>query len=195
MNNRSTSLLIDPHPCGHIVYPYTDETHVTEAVAVFAGAGLSRNEGVILVMSADHCTPIRKRLEIEGYDVDALESSGQLACEEAESLMEQFMVGGMPDETLFKNAIAPIIERAARSADGGRRPVRVFGEMVSLLWGDDTAAADRLEQLWNDVIETHSVALLCTYSLNGRKQSSLPHELLRSHSHCITGVNALGTGD
>jgi hypothetical protein len=25
MNAKGASILVNPHPCGHIVYPYTDE--------------------------------------------------------------------------------------------------------------------------------------------------------------------------
>lgn len=37
------------HPCGHIVYPYTDETLVWQAVCLFACAGQRDGEGVILI--------------------------------------------------------------------------------------------------------------------------------------------------
>jgi hypothetical protein len=62
--------------------------------------------------------------------------------------------------------------------------VRAFGEMVSLLWRVDTAAAVRLEELWNNVIEEHELALLCTYSLNGSDaHGALPACLVTPHSH------------
>lgn len=195
MNNRSAFLLKDPHPCGHIVYPYTDEAHVSAAVVLFAGAGLTSDEGVVLIMAADHCVPIKVRLEAEGFNIDALEATGQLTCMEAEKLMQEFMVGGMPDEELFKEAVVPIIEKAVHfRSDRTPARVRVFGEMVSLLWGENTEAAERLEQLWNDVIEIHSVALLCTYALSGRR-TSLPAELIACHSHHVTGPVAAETAE
>lgn len=184
MNGKSASILCNPHPCGHIVYPYTDEAHVTEAVCLFASSGLTQDEAVVLVMTSAHCEPIRKRLEQEGFDLASLEASGQLTCLDAEELLRRFMIDGMPDETLFKNAVGLIINRA-RASGGNDHPriVRVFGEMVSLLWGESVAAADRLENLWNDAIETHSVAVLCTYTLDGCSPSAFPEQLLASHSH------------
>ena len=51
---------------------------------------------------------------------------------------------------------------AARGA--GRR----FGEMVALLWADGNYdAAIRLEELWNDLQETYSFSLFCSYPMNG----------------------------
>jgi hypothetical protein len=66
MNAKGAAILVNPHPCGHIVYPYTDEGLVGQAVALFASAGIRDNEGVILIMSADHCDSIKLRLELEG---------------------------------------------------------------------------------------------------------------------------------
>ena len=185
MNGKSASILANPHPCGHIVYPYTDEDHVTEAVCLFVSSGLAQDEAVVLVMTRDHCGPIRRRLEREGFNLDALEASGQLACLDAGELLREFMVNGMPDESLFKNAVGPIIDRArASGGEGHPRMVRVFGEMVSLLWGESVMAADRLEAFWNDIIETYSVAVLCTYALSGAS-GPLPDQLIASHSHTI----------
>ena len=39
--------------------------------------------------------------------------------------------------------------------------------MVSLLWPTNSAAAERLEELGNEVIEEYSTPILCAYSLNG----------------------------
>ena len=62
---------------------------------------------------------------------------------------------------------------------------RVFGEMVNLIWGSHPTATERLEELWNEVIEIHSVPLLCAYSLSG-KLETLPRQLLSCHSYAIS---------
>src|ERR1700681_5096403 len=61
MNAKGAAILLDPHPCCHIVYPYTDESLVGQAVALFASAGLRDGEGVVLIMSCNHCAPIKIR--------------------------------------------------------------------------------------------------------------------------------------
>src|SRR4051812_20305581 len=83
MNAKCASILTNPHPCSHIVYPYTDERLVTEAVCLFASAGFRKNEAVVLIMTAEHCDPIERRLAMEGFDLAALRDSGQLICEDA----------------------------------------------------------------------------------------------------------------
>lgn len=49
MNPKASALLVDPHPCGHIVYPYTDRNLLAQAVCLYASAGLRKNEAVILI--------------------------------------------------------------------------------------------------------------------------------------------------
>jgi KaiC/GvpD/RAD55 family RecA-like ATPase len=184
MNANSAAILTDPHPCGHIVYPYTDEGLVGQAVTLFASGGLRNGEGVILVMTASHCDSVRLRLVTEGYDVDALERSGRLAITSAEDLLAQFLFEGVPDEDVFKNILSRMIaESKASTGKGTDSRVRVFGEMVSLLWNADLGATISLEEMWGRIIEQHSVSLMCTYALGGRKD--IPVELHALHSHSL----------
>lgn len=186
MNSNGAAILANPQPCGHIVYPYTDETQVAEAVCLFASAGLRKGEAAVLVMTADHCQPIRRRLEQEGFNLKQLERTGQIICEDAKDLLSTFLFDGVIDERVFKARLGKLIE-TAKASGGNRidRPVRVFGEMVDLLWKSNLRTTQRLEELWNEVIEAHSVPLLCAYSLAGAKPRELPAPLLACHSHAI----------
>ncbi len=186
MNSKGAALLANPQPCGHIVYPYTGETQVAEAVCLFASAGIRKGEAVVLVMKSEHCKPIRRRLEQEGFNLKQLETTGQLICEDAKDLLSSFIFGGVIDELVFKTKVGGLIEKA--KASGGNRttrPVRVFGEMVDLLWKSDLRSTQQLEDLWSEVIEAHSVPLLCAYSLAGTKPSEFPAPLIACHSHAI----------
>jgi hypothetical protein len=48
MSPKSTDILSNPDARGHIVYPYTDETQVADAVCLFATAGLQKDDAVLL---------------------------------------------------------------------------------------------------------------------------------------------------
>jgi uncharacterized protein YoaH (UPF0181 family) len=183
MNAQGASILANPQPCGHIVYPYNDESQVAEAVCLFVSAGFRKGEAVLLVMTEAHCDPILERLERDGFAVDALTKSGQLICEEAAKLLASFMFDGIIDDYAFKSKIGGMIERA--KAAGGGRPVRVFGEMVSLTWQSKQRATERLEELWNEVIQEQSVPLLCAYALAGTKPDAFPKSLPACHSHTL----------
>jgi hypothetical protein len=192
MNAKGASILVNPHPCSHIVYPYTDEGLVGQAVALFASAGLHDHEGVVLIMSADHYETIKLRLLLEGIHAEAYERSGQLLCVTAEDLLKAFLPNGVLDEGLFKSTIGQLIEKARASVTNGHPGrVRVFGEMVSQLRGQDLKATTRLEELWNDVIQEHSVSLLCTYALDGH-EDHLPEALIDLHSHSIERESTAG---
>ena len=176
----TTTLLTDPHPCRHIVYPYTDEEKAINAVYLFASSGLSKGESVVLIMADTRCEPITGRLASGGFDLAALRASGQLECVSADSMLRTFMQSGRLDEPLVKDTVGRVIGRASSV----NRRVRVFGEMVSLLLArNEVAAAERLEELWNEIIEAHSISLLCTYTLLDSGFKMLPDSLIKLHSH------------
>jgi len=178
------TLAILTHPTGHIVYPHNNQAELVQAVSLFATSGLRNSEAVILIMTPPHCEAIRERLEREGFDLKELEFSGQLVCKDAEGLLSAFLFDGIIDDSRFKTTLGRLIERA-RTANGKRRPVRVFGEMVDLLWRSDPATTQRMEELWDEVIEAHSVPLLCAYCLAGAKVTAIPEPLRACHSLAI----------
>ena len=95
-------------------------------------------------------------LKAEAYNVERLESNGQIVFLDAAALLAEFTVDGMPNSELFKRTIDRTIKKASRDSGTGRsRRVRAFGEMVSLLWNGNPTAALGLEKLWNEVIENH----------------------------------------
>ncbi len=72
----------------------------------------------------------------------------------------------------------------------GQRRVRIFGEMVALLWeqGNQTAAL-RLEALWNELRSTtHPFSLLCAYPMSlfvGPERAELFTQMCELHSQVI----------
>ena len=69
------------------------------------------------------------------------------------------MRNGWPDEGLFLKVIGQIIQSAQ-----GNKPVRIYGEMVAVLWAEGNAlAAIHLERLWNKLGSQRNFTLLCGY--------------------------------
>ena len=57
-------------------------------------------------------------------------------------------------------AISPLLRQAAKAG----QPVRVFGEMVSLLWDAGLIdAAIEVEAMWNELGGQYPFSLLCAY--------------------------------
>jgi hypothetical protein len=180
-----TAILGNPPHQSHVVYSYTDDRHLVDTVGFYTTSGLDRHGAVILIATESHRSAIKRYLKSDG-NVEVLEASGQLSFLDAAEVMSTFMVDGNPDPKLFKAGIRTLIEQASRDERTGRhREVRIFGEMVSLLWPINTRAAERLEELGNEVLAEYSVQILCAYSLNGPGRSQLPESLINAHSHSI----------
>ena len=100
-------------------------------------------------------------------------------------MLSCFMHDGIPDATKFKDSIVPVIEQACR----GRKDcvIRAYGEMVDVLWQrGQTAAAIRLEMLWNQLAQTHSFALLCGYSMGHFYKDVGQQDVLQQHTHLVS---------
>jgi hypothetical protein len=119
MNASAAALLTDPHPCAHIVYPYTDEVLVGQPVCLFAGAGLRHGEGVVLILSAENYAAYILRLVTEGHDVDGLTKSGRLVCLIAEDLLSAYMGSGAFEVERFECAVDEIIRACKLTATNG----------------------------------------------------------------------------
>jgi signal transduction histidine kinase len=78
-------------------------------------------------------------------------------------------------------------------------PLRVFGEMVDLLCGENNeAAALELEALWCEELRTQSFSLLCAYGMQRFEQASDTErfaELCGYHSHVLPTENFAHLGD
>ena len=88
----------------------------------------------------------------------------------------------MPDGARFHDLMIVNIERACK----GREDcvVRAYGEMVDVLWKRGlTAAATRLELLWNQLAQTHRFSLLCGYSMGNFYKDAAQEEICRHHTH------------
>jgi hypothetical protein len=139
----------------HAVQFYNDDVFLIDAVSAFITAGAKENATIIVVATEKHCEELRNTLQ-------ALGNSGgddKVIYLDAFDLLSDFMVHGWPNQTRFASTVGGIVERAAL-----RGPVRIFGEMVAVLWAQGkTRAAIRLEELWNELATRHAFSLLCAY--------------------------------
>ena len=158
----------------HSVQFYNDDIFLTQSVARFITEGLQGNETVIIVATAQHREALQRVLTPEQMTHDKLRFF------DAEEQLSKFMVADWPSEQRFRQAVDGMLGQARQSG-----PVRIFGEMVAVLWARRyTWAALRLEALWNKVLEEHSFALLCAYPMSNLStdHKSL-HAISRLHTH------------
>ncbi|MCU1676446.1 MAG: putative two-component sensor histidine kinase protein [Frankiales bacterium] len=154
----------------HDVTFYDRETEVVADVAAFVAAGLANGERVIIVATPDHRAAIDEVLEQHAQDPLMARLSGRYLTLDAAETLASFMVNGSPDRKSFDRVIGHVIDAAG--ADGST--VRVFGEMVALLWnGGNVSAAIQLEALWNGLAATRTFSLLCAYPTHALSDSPL----------------------
>ena len=144
----------------HVVQLYDREESLAAAVAAFLGAGFVSREGVIVVATPAHRRLIEVALEEAGVELGLARASGQFVCLDAAAMLDTFMVDGMPDGERFRTSIGGLIGDVATARSG----VRVYGEMVAVLWDEgNVLGAIALESLWNDLAATHAFSLFCAY--------------------------------
>ena len=185
MDPRTARVLSNAAQHAHIVYPYTDDRSLVNKVSYYASNGLKRSGAVILITTETHRHAIKRYLKAD-YKLDALEASGQLLFLDAFETMGRFMVNDNPDPRLFEACFRPSIEHSQRDERTGlKRDVWLFGEMVDVLWPTNSAAAERLEELWNKVIKEYTSKLFCAYSVGGPGRGPLSEALIKAHTHVV----------
>lgn len=153
----------------HVVEFYNSEEFLVGTVAGFVGPGLNEGDAAVVVATASHRGVFEAALRRSGVDVAAAAAGDRYLSFDAAELLETFMVGGVPDPGRFAEMAGAVIERASA---GGRR-VRIYGEMVALLWdAGDVTSAIALEGLWNDLAGERDFMLLCAYPMASFEHST-----------------------
>lgn len=166
----------------HAVCFYEDSSSLARTVARFIGEGLAAGQAAVIVATASHGGFIRDQLTAMGVDSQGRIEHGGLLMFDADDVLNQFMVGNRPDAERFEHTTNPILEKAAGSR---KRLVRIYGEMVDVLWSNGwEEAALSLEILWDQLIAGRKCSLLCGYS-----SSVCPGEgfntICDRHSHVV----------
>jgi DcmR-like sensory protein len=158
-----------------------------ESLAGFVEGGVKAGETVIIIATEIHTNALNKRLNAQGIDVNSLCLSDHYIPINAEKALSKFIVNGWPDEKLFLKLVKELIARARGETE---RKVRVYGEMVALLWAQGhNGATVQIKHLWNKLCETEPFCLFCAYpkvGFNQKENDSLAHVCL-THTKVISG--------
>jgi PAS domain S-box-containing protein len=157
----------------------------------FIEAGLDAGDVCFVLATPEHRQRLEEDLKANGRDPSADRMRSQYIALDAGETLSQFMVDGWPDPERFTEVVGSKIEQAAQ----GGRHVRIFGEMVAMLWTEGKrAAAVRLEELWNDLRrKTPPFLLFCAYSMQefaGEAYGVPFAEICQQHSQIIPGENS-----
>lgn len=174
----------DLHSHHHAVQFYGSELSLYVTVAGFIGEGLLAGQPAIVIATPEHRVAIEEHLSRKLIDCDRARRIGDLVLLDAEEMLDLFMVGDVPDETLFEHNVGRMIQQAL---SGRPTILRAYGEMVDVLWKQGRSqSAIGLEILWNKLALKHNFALLCGYAMGSfYKQTRQLEEVRAQHSHEI----------
>ncbi len=153
---------------GHVVQFYAEDAALLDSIARLISTALEAGDAAVAIATQSHRDGLKQRLAARGVDVEGVIRRGRFIPLDAAETLSKFMRDGSPVPEAFAEVVGGAFDRAR--AGLGARPGRIvaFGEMVALLWGQGKPeAAIQLEQLWNDLSQTHSFSLRCAYPITG----------------------------
>jgi hypothetical protein len=183
LTSTSTNLLTEAPVGGHFAQLHPDPEGFAGSVARFVETGLARGSGIVLVATPESVARIFERLQRSKLDPERLRTAGQLAVYDAAAMLDQILRDGMPSWEDFRRVVGGVLEsmQACR-----RLPLRIYGEMVGILWRQGNAqAAIKLEEHWNELAKVYPFCLLCGYTIDSQRAECYHgplHEIGRTHS-------------
>ena len=176
----------------HEVQFYDHDSFLIEKLGLHIEEGLAVGESVLLITTPP---PHRESLVTRLNGPRALDRYMEF---DATDTLSQFMVNGWPDSEKFHSVIGQLVRQATKKGNGR---VRVFGEMVAVLWDRGQAeAALQLESLWNQLAAQHTFSLLCAYPIRSFSSHTHTHafqKICSTHSVVRPAENSIlpGPGD
>ena len=173
----------------HDVLFYRDQEELAGWVSEYLLPAIVGDGVAIVLATPDHRKSFEERLARAGVDVAAARAHGSYLALDAGETIRGFMVADSPDPASFWQKITPMLRQAAEVG----QPVRVFGEMVALLWDTGlVSAAIEVEAMWNELGAQHPFSLLCAYP--AQSHSCAHHldaltEICRAHGEVIGDPN------
>jgi hypothetical protein len=173
----------------HVVLFYRDQEELAGWVSEYLLPAIVGDGVAIVLATPDHRQSIERRLARAGVDMAGARARGSYVAPDASETIRGFMVADRPDPASFWQKISPLLGQAAKVG----QPVRVFGEMVALLWDMGLVnAAIEVEAMWNELAGQFPFSLLCAYP--AQSHSCAHHldaltEVCRAHAEVIGDPN------
>jgi MEDS: MEthanogen/methylotroph, DcmR Sensory domain len=167
----------------HFVEIYDNDSSLVDSIKRFVSIGINKGEAAIVIGSPVHREALDSELQ-RTIDLRAARERGQYVSLDAEETLSLFMQDGVPDAARFRSVIGDLVRNATRD----EKQVRLFGEMVGLLWAQgNVVGALALEDLWNVLSEEYSFRLFCAYPALafGERDVDLLGAVCGRHSHVV----------
>ncbi len=176
-------------PHDHVVLFYSDDAELVAKVGRDLGEAVGAGVVVVALATEAHLRAIAVEMGRAGINVEKARDDGSFSGYDASATMAQLIFDGSPDRESFERVVGGMLRPGAQSG----RPVRVYGEMVALLWdAGQVGGAIELEDLWNELGRDLDFSLLCAYPLASLADPSLAtsvEKVCKAHSEVVgTGL-------
>ncbi|MDQ6617378.1 MAG: MEDS domain-containing protein [Actinomycetota bacterium] len=169
----------------HVVQFYQREADLVYTVAANLFDALRAGETAVVIATGAHRDAFERELMSAGIELGEARGDGRYVPLDAASTLFQLRRDGRIDRDRFNSVIGGVLGQAGAT---GRR-MRVYGEMVTLLWeAGQVAAAIELEGRWNDFGRDMPFSLLCAYpsqAVAGSQHSNALREVCALHSTVV----------
>ncbi len=177
----------------HSVQFYGEEKHLFETAASFLGQGFLEGQPAIMFATGRHAAGILDQLQHRMIDIKRAQRLGDLMVFDAERMLETIIEGDFPNCSKIEENVSALMATMAKRRRPRRTTVRVYGEMVDLLWKQGRYdAAIRIEVFWNELSKRYPIAAtLCSYAMrNFLNETMLFEEVCRQHTHVLPALVA-----
>ena len=155
---------------GHAVYLHDSDEELLDRLEAYVVDGWHHGQRTVMFAEPARTTALSARLDARGM-AQAVEAY------DASAALQEFMHDGVPQAPQFTALVNQTLVQQ------GHGSIRLYGEMVSLLWRDgEVAAALDLERLWNGYLAAHPMPLLCAYPADLRTHPEVT-AVCRAHAH------------
>jgi hypothetical protein len=172
----------------HVVQFYERDAELVKIVGWWLRDADSADVSIVVATPAH-----RKQFAASAATGGIEASSRRVIWLDAAATLEQLIVAGEIDPAAFDAVVGDVVRRAAQA----QGTVRVYGEMVALLWtAGNVVGAVELEGFWNELASETPFALLCAYPSAIDRDSEPPGALARvceAHSACYHTWSDNGT--
>ena len=158
---RGERVVHGPVRSEHIVQFFDTTESLGDSIGAYLAEGLSQGEHLLVVARKLNWQAISGQLATLGWDVPAAIANCRLTLLDANLTLREVMRSGLPDSILFHKTVGELAQHHCKTPGG----LRVYGEMAEILAEEaNFHAAQRLEELWNELAARCAFVLLCGYS-------------------------------
>lgn len=144
----------------HDVTFYADRDTLARGIVAYTLDGLDSDESVVLIVAQPTLDVILAAVAATGVALNEAQATGRLVWFDAHDTFTSLDGPGGVDWAVAETLVTQLLADAAVHG----RPVRLFGEMVSLLWDQNRVdEAMHLEQMWHRLVPEHHADVLCAY--------------------------------